>query len=146
MTSKTIVMRRQGINLYPANPAEQDAIEAYPQNVDLNVSIRRARSVRQNNTYWGWLSYMIASGPEWIGKKWPDAQSMSDSLQLDIGYVRIIARLTGEPVALPESKNFEEMSQERFNEYFNACQEVMRGLVPDRDMLAEYLARKRRAA
>jgi hypothetical protein len=122
---KTIVMRRQGQTLISLNFSEAEALEQFPQNCDLNVVIRKARSLRQNNTYWGWLGWLISDGPEFFGKNWKTAEALSDSLQLDLGYVRKIKRFNGDVDEVPESKNFEEMSQERFNEYFNFCRDYI---------------------
>ena len=82
----------------------------------------RARSLRQNNTYWGLLAWVIENGPEWISKKWPDALGLSDALQIDLGWVRYVALFNGEVRAYPESKSFEEMAQDKFNKYFSAVQ------------------------
>lgn len=122
MAKTKIVMRRKGNTLYAAAPWEADMLDRFPETVDLNVAITRARSLRQNNTYWGLLAWVIDNGPEWIGQKWPEAEHLSDALQIDLGYVRYVALFNGEVRAYPESKSFEEMPQDKFNRYFEAVQ------------------------
>lgn len=122
MAKSTIVMRRKGHSLQAVSIAECDAMEGFPENVDLNVVVSRARSLRQNNTYWGLLKWVIDNGPEWIGKQWPEPDHMSDALQLELGYVRQISLPNKMVYAVPESKSFSEMPQDKFNRYFEAVQ------------------------
>src|SRR3990172_576532 len=86
MAKKTMMMRRKGHALHCFSQVEGDMLETFPENCDLNVTVTRARSLRQNNTYWGLLAWVIENGPEWISKKWPDALGLSDALQIDLGW------------------------------------------------------------
>ncbi len=107
----------------PVNQAEAQAFDdAIPVGPVLKVTTTVPRSIKQNNTYWGLLAWVIENGPEWIGKKWQTAQAFSDAMQLHLGYVRHVALFNGEVRAFPESKSFEEMTQARFSEYFNKVQ------------------------
>lgn len=147
MTKTTIIMRRKGHALHCASQCEGDMIETFPEGCDLNVAVSRARSLRQNNTYWGLLKWVIENGPEWIGKKWPDKDHLSDALQIDLGYVRYVAMVGGEVRAFPESKSFQEMPQDKFNAYFEAVQKRLIEMCKY-DPLPLYLSRgkDRRAA
>lgn len=140
MAKKTMMMRRRGHTLSCFSQVEGDMLETFPENCDLNVTVSRARSVRQNNTYWGLLAWVIDNGPEWIGKKWPDALGLSDALQIDLGFVRYVAHFNGEVRAYPESKSFEEMPQDKFNRYFEAVQGRLTGMC-QYDPLPLYLSR-----
>ena len=122
MAKSIIIMRRKGHRLECVAQWEGEALEEYPEGVDLNVTVSRARSLRQNNTYWGLLSWVIDNGPEWIGKQWPHRDHLSDALQLELGFVRQIKLPNGMFYMVPEHKNFAEMSQEKFNAYFTAVQ------------------------
>lgn len=147
MSKTTIIMRRRGHAIHAIDQIEGEALEVFPEHCDLNVTITRARSLRQNNTYWGLLKWVIDNGPEWIGKTWPEPDHLSDALQIDRGYVRLVADFDGEVRAYPESKSFQEMPQDKFNRYFEA---VQRRLVEmcGYDPLPIYLSRdgRRRAA
>ena len=121
----TFYMKRPKNKLFfvPIDQAEAHAFErAIPVGPVLKVTTTVPRSIKQNNTYWGLLAWVIENGPERIGLKWQTAQSLSDALQLHLGYVRLVALFDGETRAFPESKSFEEMTQDRFNEYFNKVQ------------------------
>lgn len=142
---KTVVMRREGQRLTCVCPWEIEALEELPEGKDLNVKITQSRSVRQNNTYWGLLKWVIDNGPEFIGKNWPETQHLSDALQLKLGYVRQSATLDGEIKIWPQSKSFEEMKQDEFNRYFEAVQIELITLCKY-DPLPVYLNRHRNAA
>jgi len=122
MSKTTIQMQRKGQRLECVSPVWADLLEEFPQNVDLNVAITRARSLRQNGTYWGTLAWLIADGPEWFAKTWLTKDELSDALQLEVGFVRQIKLANGLTYGVPKSKNFEECSQVVFNTYFEAAQ------------------------
>lgn len=113
-----LVVTRKGQTLYCANPSEALALEKLPQNVDLNATITKARSVRQNNTYFGICGYLVKHGPEFIGNNWPNYQKFSDMVQIHLGYTETLILSDGTLIGMPRSKNFEEMPQHEFNEYF----------------------------
>ena len=140
--AQRIIMRRKGETLYSLNIAESEALTAFPENVDLNVIITKARSIRQNNTYWGVLGWVIENGPEWIGERWKTSQAFSDAMQVELGYVRQVARFNGELMAFPESKSFEEMSHENFTAYFKSVKEVLE-MMCGYDPVVAYLSRNR---
>lgn len=148
MSKTTVQMQRRGQRLECVSPVWADLLEEFPQGVDLNVAITRARSLRQNGTYWGCLAWLITDGPERIGKTWLTKEELSDALQLEVGFVRQIKLANGLTYAVPKSKNFEECSQETFNAYFDAAQEKLAEWC-NFDVVAAYLehmADRRRAA
>lgn len=121
MSKTTVTMHRSGHRLELTSPVWFDFLEEFPEKTDLNVSITRARSARQNGTYWGLLGYLATQGPEFITSRWPHAQQLSDAIQLETGYVRQIKLAMGVLYSVPESKSFEEMSQAKFSAYFEAA-------------------------
>jgi len=149
MSKQTIQMQRRGQRLECTSPVWVDLLEAVPEGVDLNVSITRARSNRQNGTYWGALAWLITDGPERIGKTWLTKDELSDALQLEVGFVRQIRLANGLTYAVPKSKNFEECSQDTFNAYFEAAQRKLIewcGYDPVAAYLEHMAGRLRRAA
>ena len=142
MSKTTVIMRRRGHAIHAIDQTEGEALEQFPEHCDLNVTITRARSLRQNNTYWGLLKWVVDNGPEWIGLTWPDKDHLSDALQIDLGYVRYVADFDGEVHAYPESKSFQEMPQDKFNRYFEAVQVKLIEMC-GYDPLAIYLSRGR---
>lgn len=149
MAKTTIQMQRRGQRLECMSPVWADLLEAFPEHVDLNVAITRARSKKQNGTYWGLLAWVLLNGPEWMGAQWLTKHELSDALQLEVGFVRQIRLANGLTYAVPKSKNFEECSQEVFNAYFEKSQ-VKLNEWTGFDALAYYLdsmrERGRRAA
>jgi hypothetical protein len=118
--STTVNMRRIGHNLVAAAEWDGEALEALPENTDLKVKITRARSVDQNSMYWGLLRRVVREGPEWMSNQWPTADELSDALQLELGFVNQIKLPNGMVYGVPKSKSFENMSQTKFNTYFEA--------------------------
>lgn len=116
-----LVMRREGTRLTCPSISWAEMLMELPEGVDLNVTATRARSVRQNGTYWGLLTFVVDQGPEWMSRQWPTKDELSDALQLETGFVRQIKLASGLIYAVPASKSFEEMSQEKFNGYFEAA-------------------------
>lgn len=114
-----LVMRREGARLTCPSASWAELLMELPEGVDLNVTATRARSVRQNGTYWGLLAFVVEHGPEWMSGQWPTKDELSDALQLETGFVRQIKLGSGLIYAVPASKSFEEMSQEKFNAYFS---------------------------
>jgi hypothetical protein len=88
MSKTTIQMQRRGQRLECVSPVWADLLEEFPQGVDLNVAITRARSLRQNGTYFGTLAWLISDGPERFAKTWLTKDELSDALQLEVGFVR----------------------------------------------------------
>ena len=138
MSKQTIQMQRRGQRLECMSPIWADLLDVIPAGVDLNVSITRARSTKQNGTYWGCLAWLISDGPERIGKTWLTKDDLSDALQIEVGFVRPIKLANGLVYAVPKSKNFEECSQDTFNAYFDAVQAKLTEWC-DFDPVAAYL-------
>jgi hypothetical protein len=118
------VLRRKGATLYAPSQDWADLLAELPEHVDLNVTATKARSLPQLGTYWGALDWAIKN-IEAISTYWLDKDSLSDFLQLEVGFVRHLAipQPKGEPiyVRVPLSKSFAECSQDTFNRYFEAA-------------------------
>jgi hypothetical protein len=146
------VLRRKGATLYAPSQDWADLLAELPESVDLNVSATRARSIPQLGTYWGALTWAIQN-VEAISDLWLDKDSLSDFLQLEVGFVRHIAipQMKGDPiyVRVPLSKSFTECPQETFNRYFEAAMVALakRAGMDVLDLyLVEMKARGRKAA
>lgn len=135
------VLRRKGANLYAPSQDWADLLAELPENVDLNVTATRARSIPQLGTYWGALDWAVKN-VEAIEHYWLDKDSLSDFLQLEVGFVRHIAvpQPKGDPIYIrvPLSKSFTECPQEMFNRYFEAAM-VALAKRADMDVLDLYL-------
>lgn len=135
------VLRRKGATLYAPSQDWADLLAELPEGVDLNVNATRARSLPQLGTYWGALTWAVQN-IEAISQYWLDKDSLSDFLQLEVGFVRHLAipQPKGDPiyVRVPLSKSFAECSQDTFNRYFEAaCRKLNERA--DYDVVATYL-------
>lgn len=146
------VLRRKGATLYAPSQDWADLLAELPEGVDLNVNATRARSLPQLGTYWGALDWAVKN-IEAISDLWLDKDSLSDFLQLEVGFVRHIAipQPKGDPiyVRVPLSKSFAECSQDTFNRYFEAVT-IALAKRADMDVVGLYVdemkSRGRRAA
>jgi hypothetical protein len=145
-----LVLRRKGATLYAPSPDWADLMVDLPEDVDLNVTATRARSLSQLGTYWGALNWAVGNS-EAISGYWLDKESLSDFLQLEVGFVRHIAvpQIKGEQIHIrvPLSKSFAECSQDQFNRYFTAAMDALAKRAGF-DVLDHYMRhmRERRAA
>lgn len=135
------ILRRKGATLYAPSQDWADLLAELPEGVDLNVNATRARSLPQLGTYWGALDWAVKN-VEAISQYWLDKDSLSDFLQLEVGFVRHLAipQQKGDPiyVRVPLSKSFTECPQETFNGYFEAAMKKLAERA-DMDVLSFYL-------
>ena len=133
-----LVMRREGTRLTCPSPDWLDMLLELPENVDLNVSAARARSIPQLGTYWASLNFALEHGPKWVSKQWLTKDELSDALQIEVGFVNQIKLGNGMTYGVPKSKSFSECSQDVFNAYFSAASDQLARWC-DFDVVAAYL-------
>ncbi len=142
------VLRRKGAALYAPSQDWADLLAELPEHVDLNVTASRARSLSQLGTYWGALDWAVKN-VEAISDHWLDKDTLSDFLQLEVGFVRHIAvpQIKGAPiyVRVPLSKSFAECAQETFNRYFESAMTALAKRA-GMDVLSLYLQSMRERA
>lgn len=120
-----LVMRREGTRLTCPSEDWLDMLMKLPEDVDLNVSATRARSIPQLGTYWASLNFALEHGPEWMSKRWLTQDEISDALQIEVGFVNQIKLGNGMTYGVPKSKSFSECSQDVFNAYFSAASDQL---------------------
>lgn len=120
-----LVMRREGTRLTCPSPDWLDMLMGLPEDVDLNVSATRARSIPQLGTYWASLAFALEHGPEWVSAQWLTKDELSDALQIEVGFVNQIKLGNGMVYGVPKSKSFSECPQEVFNAYFSAASDQL---------------------
>lgn len=140
-----LVLRRKGATLYAPSQDWADLLADLPEHVDLNVTAARARSLSQLGTYWGTLHW-ACQNIEAISTYWIDKDSLSNFLQLEVGFVDHVAipQPKGDPIYIrvPKSKSFAECTQDTFNRYFSAAMDEL-ALRGGYDVLGAYLEHMR---
>ena len=110
---KPILSLRRG-RLEAVSAADAELIAGYPDGQEFDLVARSKRSTPHNSLYWVMLHRIVdATG------KWPDADSMHDSVKSAMGYVIPRRNMRGEIVDyIPKSTAFHAMSQADFNRFY----------------------------
>jgi hypothetical protein len=128
MKSSTILMRRLGGFLYPAEDKAVEMLRRIPPRVPIAVRVLRHRSPEQTALYWRCLERVVeATG------RWHAAEELHLALKVSTGQVDIVQLLDGRRVLVPKSIGFDAMTQDEASAYFDAalkivCDELMGGI------------------
>ena len=120
MTPSTILLRRVGGMLSPADPHAADAIRKIPHRGIVAVRFLRQRSPEQLALYWTTLEKVIeATG------RWRSAEELHLALKVATGRVDIVQLIDRRLVKVPGSISFEAMTQDEFQRYFDDAMRVI---------------------
>lgn len=110
-----------GKGLVPVNPWEWEALDLYPKDKDLWVSVRRKRSNVQHSLYWVMLGEVIDSG----ATAYQSTADLHKALKIELGCVKYLKRLNGDVILEPDSIAFERMDQTEFNRFFDGAKRLI---------------------
>lgn len=111
-----LMLRRTERGLEPRSRLARDLLDKYAVHSDVEVSIRKRRSLPQLRMYWAMLNNVVeATGA------WPDAEHLHDALKLDLGYVTPIKTMDGKLVMIPDSAAMSKMDSAQFKGFFDAA-------------------------
>jgi hypothetical protein len=128
MKSSTILMRRLGGLLYPAEDKAAEILRRIPPRMPIAVRVLRHRSPEQTALYWRCLERVVeATG------RWRTPEELHLALKVATGRVDVVRLLDGRRVLVPESIAFDQMTQDEASAYFDAalrvvCDEIMGGI------------------
>lgn len=109
------VLRRTERGLEPRSRLAEDMLAAFAVHSDVEVSIKKRRSLPQLKLYWSMLQNVVdATGA------WPDAEHLHDALKLDLGYVTPIRTVDGKMALIPDSAAMNRMDSAQFRKFFDA--------------------------
>jgi len=136
----TVLMRRVGQGLFPADAKAAQALHKVPPRTPVAVRIDRRRSAVQNSMYWGVLEQVVAATG-----RWRTAEELHIALKVATGHVDIVQLIDGRMVKVPQSTAFDHMNQDEAQAYYDAafrviCDEVMGGMAVE-ELLAHTLPR-----
>lgn len=111
-----LILRRTERGLEPRSRLARDLLDKYAVHSDVEVSIRKRRSLPQLRMYWAMLNNVVeATGA------WPDAEHLHDALKLDLGYVTPIKGMDGKLAMIPDSAAMSKMDSAQFKTFFDAA-------------------------
>lgn len=111
-----LVLRRTERGLEPRSSIAREMLERYAVHSDVEVTIRKRRSLPQLRMYWAMLNAVVeATGA------WATAEHLHDALKYDLGYVTPIKGMDGKTVMVPDSAAMAKMDAAQFKRFFDAA-------------------------
>ena len=111
-----LVLRRTDRGLEPRSRQAVDLLAQYAVHSDVEVSIKKRRSLPQLRLYWAMLQNVVAATGAW-----PTAEHLHDALKLDLGYVTPVKSMDGKLVMVPDSAAMAKMDSAQFRAFFDAA-------------------------
>jgi hypothetical protein len=109
----TATFRRYHNALQPNGDDAREILASIPNNGEVLIDIRTARSIRQLRLFWS-LMTLLAENVEWLQTK----EAAADQIKIDCGEVDwFVHHRTGVKFGKPRSLAFESMPQDRFNRF-----------------------------
>jgi hypothetical protein len=112
-----LVLRRTERGLEPRTRQAADLLAEYALHSDVEVSVKKRRSLPQLRLYFKMLSNVVdATGA------WPTVEHLHDALKMDLGFTTPVKRMDGEIVWIPDSAAMGQMDSVKFRKFFDAAQ------------------------
>lgn len=128
MKPSTILMRRVGGMLHPADEKAAKLLRRIPPRTPIAVRILRHRNPAQTAMYWSVLQRVVeATG------RWRTPEELHLALKVATGMVREVQLVSGRRILVPESTAYDQMTADDFQHYMDAalciiCEEIMGGI------------------
>lgn len=144
MRPATILVRRAGHGLLPADAQAEAALQRLPRRKPFTIRPWRERSHAENALYWRTLECVVeATG------RWRTADELHAALKVACGLVDVVQLVDGRRILAPGSIAFDRMSQDEAGRYYEAafrviCDEIMGGMSVE-ELLANAAPRREAA-
>lgn len=111
-----LILRRTERGLEPRSQLARDALAQYALHSDVEISVKKRRSLPQLRLYWAMLQNVVAATDGWAS-----AEHLHDALKLDLGYVTPIRTMDGKTALIPDSVALAKMDSAQFKRFFDAA-------------------------
>lgn len=112
---------RTSLGLRPVSAYDEEALQRWPIGTMFDTTPRKARSNKQMRLYWQILNTVCK-----ITEQWPRAENLHRDLKLSLGYTTPAYDFTNKTrVDIPDSTDFNRMSQPDFNIYFERAMALL---------------------
>lgn len=131
MKPSTILMRRVGGMLHPADEKAAKLLRRIPPKTPIAVRILRHRNPAATALYWTVLDRVVeATG------RWRTPEELHMALKVALGMVESMVLISGRKILVPQSTAYDQMSEDDFSSYMDSalkilCDEVMGGISVD---------------
>lgn len=111
---RPIFVRRKGSALIPASSIDSDLILAVPEGAEVEIIVKKRRSLPQQRMYWAMLKRVVDATDAY-----PTPEHLHDALRLDLNYARPIRQLDGKIRMIPDSTALDAMEGVEFQQYMD---------------------------
>lgn len=115
-----LILRRTERGLEPRSRQAADLLAAYALHSDVEVTIKKRRSLPQLRLYWSMLQNVVeATGA------YPDAEHLHEAVKMELGMTSPMRLMTGEVVWVPDSVALSKMDSAQFQRFFDQAAELL---------------------
>lgn len=115
-----IVLRRTERGLEPRSRLARDILDQYAEHSDVEVTIKKRRSLPQLRLYWTMLQKVVeATGA------YPTAEHLHDAVKMQLGYTSPMRLLDGGVAWIPDSVAMAKMDAVQFKGFFDSAAELL---------------------
>ena len=118
--AEVIYVRRRGSKLEPCSLVDEEALQEFPTEKDLSVTISRTRSTKQHRFFWAILNKICENHAEYRR-----AEQLLLWLKIRLGYVEEVRFHDDQVWWVAQSISFNAMDQEEFRKFFHAALDVI---------------------
>jgi len=111
-----LILRRTERGLEPRSRQATDLLAQYAVHSDVEVSVKKRRSLPQLRLYWAMLQNVVAATGAW-----PTAEHLHDALKLDLGFTTPVKTMDGKLVMIPDSAAMSKMDAAQFKTFFDSA-------------------------
>lgn len=111
-----LILRRTERGLEPRSSQARDLLAQYALHSDVEVKVKKRRSLPQLRLYWAMLQNVVAATGAW-----PTAEHLHEALKLDLGYTTPVKTMDGKLVMIPDSAAMAKMDATQFRTFFDAA-------------------------
>lgn len=111
-----LILRRTERGLEPRSNLAREALAQYALHSDVEITVKKRRSLPQLRLYWAMLQNVVAATDGWA-----TAEHLHDALKLDLGYTTPIKTVDGKLAMIPDSVALAKMDSAQFQRFFDAA-------------------------
>lgn len=125
---KIFFIKREG-QFTPIYNSDSESYNKLKNNVQYCAEIKQPRNPEHHKKLFALSKCVIANLPEssiWQGK---EPYALIKAIELQLGYVETMIKLTGEVLLIPESISFESWDQNKFAEFYIKAVPIMASMI-----------------
>lgn len=124
-----ICLIKQDNQLKPYYQSDMEEFGKLKNNVVYMTEFKRPRNPEHHKKIFALAKCVIANLPEssaWQGK---EPYALIKAIELQLGYVETMIKLSGEVLLIPESISFESWDQDKFAEFYSKATPIMAAMI-----------------